>query len=78
MKYDRQLGVEITNRRDKQWMKQRGQNNLGARDQTGALSDADGRLQFVARQHPDADAGVPQQLQRGLDVFLQSTSAGRR
>ncbi len=44
---------------------------LAARDQLGADGHAARRLDLVARQHPDLDAGVAEELERGLDVLLE-------
>lgn len=44
---------------------------LGARHQTGALGNAGGGFQFVAGQHPDLDAGVAEEFQRGSHVVLE-------
>ncbi len=44
---------------------------LGAGDESGGDGDAAGGFDFVAGEHPDLDASVAEELERGLDVFLE-------
>ena len=44
---------------------------LAAGDEFRRDGDAAGRLDLVAREHPDFDAGVAEELERGLDVCLE-------
>ena len=37
----------------------------------GAYGYAAGGFHFVAGQHPNLDAGVAEEFERGLDVFLE-------
>ncbi len=44
---------------------------LGAGDESGGDGDAAGGFDFVAGEHPDLDASVAEELERGFDVFLE-------
>ena len=44
---------------------------VGAGDEFGGDGDAARGFDFVACEHPDFDAGVAEQFEGGLDVFLE-------
>ena len=46
-------------------------NMLRAGDKLGGDSNTPGGFDFVTRQHPDFDASVTEELERGLDVLLE-------
>ena len=47
-------------------------NVLGAGDEFSGDGDAAGGFDFVTCEHPDFDAGVAEELEGGLDGFLEA------